>query len=356
MAVLTPQQITAIDTKLSVSLPTLTDDKIIELCLLQRAAPEVKPAFVEALNTEITRRFTASEIAANDVMFSVIQNFANQFTSGIPLFAKKMLEMSASVNRDIWFSNNSIMFAEAIEDVTLLAWLITKPDVVTKILSNTLGLTAVAKSTKASTAILSNSETVVILKATTNVWQIVTGQSQFMNVLVVSSEMMTYVINNIVAMEAVAASSIAMEAVAASSTVLAAIVKSTTARNALMSSNTILQANRVAIYNTVVANWTKQAGVNSGEVNNGESMTVINSAIANPSGFVFASLGRGGAYSSQGETEVKHPNGVLARQANTSVNPTNLTNLDVITTNGAIFTAKVNRGWSYAELWIPPTI
>ena len=98
---LTPEQTAAINAELSVDLATVTDDRLIELCLLYRSAPSVLPSFPDALATEITRRFTAAEIAANDVMFSVIQNFSNQFISPIPFFQQKMLEMAASVNRDI---------------------------------------------------------------------------------------------------------------------------------------------------------------------------------------------------------------------------------------------------------------
>lgn len=352
---LTPQQTTAIDTTLSVDLATLTDDRIIELCLLQKAAPEVKPTFVEALNTEITRRFTAAEIAANDVMFSVIQNFANQFTSGVPFFAKKMLEMSASVNRDIWFSNNNVMFAEAIEDETLLEWLVTQPDVVTKILNNTLGLTAIAKSYKASSAILSNADTVAILKDAANVWQIVTGQSQFMDVLLLSNDLITYVANNSTAITAVIETSTAMSAVAASSVALSAIVKSTSARDALMGSNTILQDKRVAIYNTVKASWTKQAGI-SQAANANAVMTSINTAVESPTGFVFASLGWRASYA-KGLSNLTHPNGTFAAEAATSGSPSTLDNLDAISFNGAIFKATGGSSVSaqaYAELWIPP--
>ena len=364
MAVLTPQQITAINTKLSVSLATLTDDKIIELCLLQRAAPEVKPAFVEALNTEITRRFTAAEIAANDVMFSVIQNFANQFTSGIPFFAKKMLEMSASVNRDIWFSNNSSMFAQAIEDETLLEWLITQPDVVTKILNNTLGLTAIAKSTKASSAILSNAETAAIFKGATNVWQIVTGQAQLMSVLVLSNDLMTYVIENNVAMNvvaasstamtAVAASTTAMTAVAASSTALSAIVKSTSARNALMENGTVFQSVKAQIYTTVKASWSKQVSVqNTGTTSELEAMT---SAVASPVGIVLAQVFNFDGSSTYTQ-KVTHSNGVVALNVTRftgSQAPSSLSVIDVISFNGVVFTGSSSGAYGYAELWIPP--
>lgn len=357
---ITAEQTAAISAELSVDLATITDNRLIELCLLYRSAPEALPTFPDLLEVEITRRFTAAEIAANDVMFSVIQNFANQFTSGVPFFAKKMLEMSASVNRDIWFSNNSNMFAQAIEDDTLLEWLVTQPDVVTKILNNTLGLTAIAKSYKASSAILSNAETVAILKGATNVWQIVTVQSQFMDVLLLSNDLMTYVANNSTAITAVIETSTAMSAVAASSVALSVIVKSTSARDALTGSNTILQDTRVAIYNTVKASWTKHAGIydNNATNFNGGIMATLNTAVANPAGFVFASLGWNAGYS-RGKSCITHPNGTFAAEAATTASPKTLANLDAVSFNGAIFKATGTGNVSaqaYAELWIPPAI
>ena len=45
---------------------------------------------IDANTIKITRRFTATEIASNDVMFSVIQNFSNQFDTELKYKEKKI--------------------------------------------------------------------------------------------------------------------------------------------------------------------------------------------------------------------------------------------------------------------------
>lgn len=290
---LTPEQTVAISAELSVDLATVTDDRLIELCLLYRSAPEALPTFPDSLEAEITRRFTAVEIAANDVMFSVIQNFSNQFNPELQ-YKEKMYELVNALDRELWLTQNITFFEQIIDIPERMAW--------------------------------------------------VASNSDIMSALATSD----------VAMTAVAASSVAMTAVAASSAALSAIVKSTSARNALMSSNTVFQNNRVAIYNTVKASWTKQAGISQFSGPNGP-MPNINNAVASPAGFVFASLGWYNA-SNTGLSNITHPNDILAAAAGTSSNPSSLVNLDAISFNGATFKATVSSAQAYAELWIPPAI
>lgn len=291
---ITPQQKTAITAKLSVSLSTLTDDRLIELCLLYRSAPEALPTFPALLEAEITRRFTAAEIAANDVMFSVIQNFANQFNPELQ-YKEKMYELVNAPDRDLWLTQNITFFEQIIDIPERMAWVASNSDIMSA---------------------LATSDT---------------------------------------AMNAVIASSTAMSAVAASSVALSAIVKSTSARNALMGSNTVFQNNRVAIYNTVKASWTKQAGISAFE-SGGYPLTPVSSAMASPIGFVFASLGWFDFYNTS-LSSITHPNGTLAAAKGTSQNPTTLANLDAVSFNGATFKAVgsgTTAGQAYAELWIPP--
>lgn len=310
---ITPQQKTAITAKLSVSLSTLTDDKLIELCLLYRSAPEALPTFPALLATEITRRFTAVEIAANDVMFSVIQNFSNQFSPELQ-YKEKLYQFVNALDREVWIAENVSFFEATLTVPSRVEWL----------LNDSVVFNAVFESPLASNKLFNSSVAMSVIAASTT------------------------------AMSAVVASSVAMSAVAASSVALSAIVKSTAARNALMGSNTILQDNRVAIYNTVKASWTKQAGlVGSGAAN--FSIANINSAVISPDGFVFGSLGWVGTFTTA-KVEVKHSNGAIAATAGTSSNPTTLANLDVVSFNGATFKATINTAQAYAELWIPPAI
>ena len=190
---ITAEQTAAISAELSVDLATVTDDRLIELCLLYRAAPGALPSFVVALETEIQRRFTSAEIASNDVMFSVLKNFLNQFASPVPYFQLQMIQMAASVNRDIWFQNNADLFATSIDDVDVMTWLITQPDILDKCLNNSFGLTMLAQSTTASTAILTHDPAVTLWKQATNLWTIWPNHTAGMTVLAKSSELMSYV-------------------------------------------------------------------------------------------------------------------------------------------------------------------
>ena len=340
---ITQTQITAIATRLAVDLSVVSNDRLIELCLLHRAAPDALPSFLVGLETELVRRFTAQYIAANDVIFAVLQNFANNFASPVPYFQMQMIQMAATVNRDIWFQNNTALFTASIDDIDVMTWLVTQPDILQKCLNNSFGLTMIAQSTTASTVILTNDPAVTLWKQATGLWIIWPSHSAGMNVLALSSELMSYI----------AASSTAMTAVAASSTALSKIVVSTLARNALMANNTVFQSVRQQMFSTVRANWTKRAALNQESPVN-SLMTTINSAIASPLGFVFGSLGNPGAGYTTGLTEAKHPNNTIANTAGTSASPSTLTNLDVVTFNGAVFTSRNNYGHAHAELWIPP--
>ena len=354
-------QLTAIATQLAVDLSAVTTDRLIELCLLHRSAPQALLSFVAALDAEISRRFTAEEIAANDVMFSVLQNFANNFASPVPYFQMQMIQMAATVNRDIWFQNNTDLFSTSIDDIDVMTWLVTQPDILQKCLNNSFGLTMIAQSTTASTVILTNDPAVTLWKQATGLWSIWPSHSAGMNVLALSSELMSYVaasstamtavIASSTAMTAVIASSTAMTAVAASSTALSKIVVSTSARNALILSNSILQSVRQKIYNTVSANWTK----NKFFIHNENSPTA-NAAMANPVAFVFASMSRydlSGTYTNI----LNHQNGTLAYAAtrsNGNTPPSGLIVLDAVSFNGAVFNGTSNGCYSYIELWTPP--
>lgn len=287
----TPEQNVAISALLSIDLSTVTDDRLIELCLLYRAAPSALPAFTVALQAEITRRFTAAEIATNDVMFSVINNFNNQFNPELQ-YKEKMYEFVNAPDQDLWLTQNVTFFENTLGSPERMTW--------------------------------------------------ITDEGSVINALSLNTN----------AMAKVVASSVAMAKIAVSSIALSKIAVAAAARNALMANNTVFQSVKQQIYNTVVTSWTKQAGV-SGNAIAGNPITAPNSAVTSPEGFVFASLGWYSTYTT-GKTEASHPDGTIAATANSSSSPTTLSKLDVISFNGATFTARINFAQAYAELWIPP--
>ena len=311
---LTVEQTAEISSQLSVDLSTVTDDRLIELCLLYRSAPIALPSFPVLLETEIIRRFTATEIAANNVMFSVIQNFLNTFY-GLSGYQSKLYELTSTEPslRDDWFRDNATFFYNVLRNAEALTWLIGNVELMSYVVASGVAMTAVTLSNAAMTAISASSQLMV----------------------------------NIVA------SNVAMTAIVTSSMSLSKIAVSTPARNALMSNNTVFQSFKVQIYNTVKIAWVKQSGISQAE-NPNQDFLSINGAVASPQGFVFASLGWNLTFTA-GTVTAKHPNGAIANTAGTSSAPTTLDKLDAISFNGATLRGGAgNYPAAYAELWSPP--
>lgn len=395
---MTPEQKAAIAAKLGVDLATLDSDRLIELCLLHRAQPKALESFPNTLAAEINRRFTAAEITRDDVPYSVLQHFANQFTGAAPLFQRLMQEMAASINRDIWFTDNAEAFKAALANEEAAAWLAGQPDILNKCLGNRLALGYIAQSMTAATAILTREEALALWKNAPALWDIWPQHTIGMTVIAKSAELTQYIIDtpaalaavvasdnamqpliasatarrvwvdSEVAMTAVAASQTAMTAVAASQTAMTAVAASQTAmtavaavsaalktvlqtaafRAALIVSNAVLQATRATAYQTVSASgsgWVKQRAQGA------DSVAQLNQSFATPAGLVFACLGYyslpSGVFSI-----MTHPSGGAAARAATTQKPNTMASVDGISFNGATFTEE-GDGYAYAELWAP---
>ena len=259
---MTPEQKTAIAAKLGVDLATLDSDRLIELCLLHRAQPKALESFPNTLAAEINRRFTAAEITRDDVPYSVLQHFANQFTGAAPLFQRLMQEMAASINRDIWFTDNAEAFKAALANEEAAAWLAGQPDILNKCLGNRLALGYIAQSVTAATAILTREEALALWKNAPALWDIWPQHTIGMTVIAKSAELTQYIIDTPAALAAVVASDnamqpliasatarrvwvdseVAMTAVAASQTAMTAVAASQTAMTAVVASQTALAA------------------------------------------------------------------------------------------------------------------
>jgi len=95
---MTPAQKAAVAAILNTDLSTLDSDRLIELCVIYRAAPDALDTFPAALKTELERRYSSEVIASEDVNFGVLQHMANQFQSAIPYFHLRLLEMAGGGN------------------------------------------------------------------------------------------------------------------------------------------------------------------------------------------------------------------------------------------------------------------
>nr|DAX66284.1 MAG TPA: Tail fiber protein [Caudoviricetes sp.] len=217
---MTPAQKAAVAAILNTDLSTLDSDRLIELCVIYRAAPDALDTFPTALKAELVRRYSSEAIASEDVNFAVLQHMANQFQSAIPYFHLRLLEMAGTVNRDIWFTDHEALFRSSIDNAEAAAWLVKQPDILNKCLGNRLALGYLAQSTTAATAILSDEIASAVWKDAPDLWKVWPRHSAGMQVLAKSAELVQYIIDTTPALSAVIAAEPAMQALAASSTAM----------------------------------------------------------------------------------------------------------------------------------------
>lgn len=348
-------QTQAAKAKLDIDLATADTDRLIELCLLYRANPKASDTFPARLKSELERRFTAQEIAREDTMFAVLQHFANQFQSAIPMLAVKLREMAATVNRDIWFADNKALFVSALNDREVMQWLVKEHDILEKVLNNQIALPLVAQSEAAATVILTDPDALALWKNARNLWAVWPQHAQGMAVLAKSAELVQYVIDDTARLNAVAASAVAMNAVAAQEIALRAIVGQETARNALIAHNDKLQAVRETMYNTVKDKWTKVRTVRLQEPSSGVRYVVNNAQIKSASAntLVFADIT---SYHNRTDTssgQLEHPNGQVAATGGGEPMSTVIKNVDGVSFGGAQVKQLVQYIDGAADIFTP---
>ena len=206
------------------------------------------------------RRFTAAEITRDDVPYSVLQHFANQFTGAAPLFQRLMQEMAASINRDIWFTDNAEVFKAALANEEAATWLAGQPDILNKCLQNRLALGYIAQSTITATAILTREEALALWKNAPALWDIWPQHAAGMQVLAKSGELIDYLFSIPAAVTAVQKQPIAIRALASHAkgvrhmttiTFMKTIVAEEEARKGFIANNDIFQSVREDLYKAV---------------------------------------------------------------------------------------------------------
>lgn len=359
---MTPAQKAAVAAILNTDLSTLDSDRLIELCVIYRAAPDALDTFPTALKAELERRYSSEVIASEDVNFGVLQHMSNQFQSAIPYFHLKLLEMTSTINRDIWFTDNEALFRASIDNAEVAAWIVKQPDILNKCLGNRLALVYIAQSTTAATAILSDETACAVWKNAPDLWQVWPLYRPGFDVVAKSAELTQYIIDTPAALAAVAASQTAMTAVAASQTAmtavalssvaLAEIVQTATARTALITHNDNLQAVRQQIYNTVKTSWNRKVNVHSGGSSGPGAEQALTNPIKSPeNALVFACLGNYSGHPN-GIHQLKHPDGsIAARNPPGRTQATSMVAVDGISFGGASIYVDRNFGYSYVELW-----
>lgn len=363
---MTPEQKAAIAAKLGVNLATLDSDRLIELCLLHRAQPKALESFPNTLAAEINRRFTAAEITRDDVPYSVLQHFANQFTGAAPLFQRLMQEMAASINRDIWFTDNAEAFKAALANEEAAAWLAGQSDILNKCLQNRLALGYIAQSATAATAILTREEALTLWKNAPALWEIWPQHAAGMQVLAKSGELIDYLFSIPAAVIAVQKQVTAIRILAGNTKAVAhmmtpvfmkTVITDEGARNGVIANNDVFQSVREDLYKAVSAagsGWRKER---SQYAYGGASVGTLGTAFATPAGLFFARFSRFNAYTAQvnSKTTLKHPGGSIAAagQDNNVLNQNNMNAVDGISFNGATLQGSDNSNYCYVELWTP---
>ena len=239
---MTPAQKAAVAAILNTDLSTLDSDRLIELCVIYRAAPDALDTFPAALKAELERRYSSEVIASEDVNFGVLQHMSNQFQSAIPYFHLKLLEMTGTINRDIWFTDNEALFRASIDNAEVAAWLAGQPDILNKCLGNRLALGYIAQSVTAATAILTREEALALWKNAPALWDIWPQHRTGMAVVAKSAELTQYIIDTPAALAAVVASDNAMQPLIASATARRVWVDSEVAMTAVAASQTAMTA------------------------------------------------------------------------------------------------------------------
>lgn len=366
---MTPEQKNAIAGLLGADLSTLGESRLIEYCLLHRAQPGALETFPAALQAEINRRFTAPKIRSSHIYYSVLQNFANQFQSPIPLMAQKLREMAATVNRDIWFTDNEVLFKQAINDKDVMGWLVKQPDILEKCLHNARALGWMAQSTVAATAILTDGDALVLWKNTPNLWPAWAQHEAGMQVVLKSAELTAYLFATPAAKEALFASADALGWVLAAPfgqaeitkpDNLKAVVASDTARTAFIAKNDWWQGVREALYRSISASgsgWKMHKRVfgsyNVWNPNSSNSSRLF----LEPQGLVFGCFGvTSGSYSNPNwDITVKHPGEKIAHQGRNGklVTPSTLAEVSVVTFNKFSVDMRSYEDHLCLELWTP---
>ena len=404
---MTPEQKTAIAAKLGADLTAIASDRLIELALLHRAAPTAQPDFPTRLQAEITRRFTADAIAQDDVTYSTLQHLADTLTGVIPLAQRLLHEMAASINRDIWFTDNAAAFKDVLNNADSAKWLAGQTDVLEKALNNRLALTMIAESETAATAILSQADAVTLWKNAPGLWEIWPQHREGMAVLAKSGELVQYLIDTAGALPAAMASATAVKALVASTTAMRVIAASQTAvdaflaspgamtqvdaspvacaamggsaiamgqiaasattlkriynhdgwRKALIENNAVFQAVRETIYKTISAigsGWVRRYSYSQ----YGSNIPSINTYFGSNIGLLLARFSKynlAGTMPADSKTTMLHPGGTLAAegQDNSALNRTTLDKVDGISFNGATFKNSDAYNHCYVELWNP---
>lgn len=169
---MTPAQRAALAAKLAVDLSAQDEQRLIELCILHRAAPDMRPDFPAALLAEIERRYTPDAIAQEDVMFATLQLFAQEFDASALSLRLKLDELAASPDPEAWIARHQAWIQSVYDSTDNMQWLTANPEYLQKLIRHTGTATLLAQHVPALRAIFAVPQAVDKWFAIPNLWSI----------------------------------------------------------------------------------------------------------------------------------------------------------------------------------------
>lgn len=368
---MTPAQQETIRSILSADLSALDNDRLLELCLLYRAAPQALTTFPAILANEIRRRFTPEEIVREEALYAVLQHLANRFAGPVPDFQAMMHDMLRASDRDAWFTTHGAAFQTAVADAVVAFWLAGQPDILHACLTNRTALGYLAQSRAAATAILSNRDACAQWQTAPDLWAVWTQQPVGMAVLAALDGPRDYLfaspaglrLCNAAAITALCDHAQGMRRVILQPELMRIVIHDNGLRQRMIDANDIFQAQRAELYALMrngVSSWRMERMFLTRENSSYGlfSLTEIYKQFAKPAGLVFAELG--GLTGAVPRTWMKHPDGTQAAIGDAVIPISEVSNINKVSGvsfNGATFgkydSSSSTQGAAVIELWRP---
>lgn len=367
---MTPAQQETIRSILSADLSALDNDRLLELCLLYRAAPQALTTFPAILANEIRRRFTPEEIVREEALYAVLQHLANRFAGPVPDFQAMMHDMLRASDRNVWFTTHGAAFQTAVADAVVAFWLAGQPDILHACLTNRAALGYLAQSRAAATAILSNRDACAQWQTAPDLWAVWTQQPVGMAVLAALDGPRDYLfaspaglrLCNAAAITALCSHAQGMRRVILQPELMRIVIHDNGLRQRMIDANDIFQAQCAELYALTRNGWSgwrmERMFLTRDNYGSGTSLTEIDKLFTTPAGLVFAELG-GRETGATPRTWMKHPDGTQAAIGDAVINNNvmHINNVSGVSFNGATFgkydSSSSTPGVAVIELWRP---
>lgn len=368
---MTPAQQETIRSILSADLSALDNDRLLELCLLYRAAPQALTTFPAILANEIRRRFTPEEIVREEALYAVLQHLANRFAGPVPDFQAMMHDMLRASDRNAWFTTHGAAFQTAIADAVVAFWLAGQPDILHVCLTNRTALGYLAQSRAAAAAILSNRDACAQWQTAPDLWAVWTQQPVGMAVLAALDGPRDYLfasptglrLCNAAAITALCGHAQGMRRVILQPELMRIVINNDGLRQLMIDSNDIFQAQCSELYALMRYGWSgwrmERSLLTRDDSGYGSfSMKETYRHLATPAGLVFAELG--GPTGVVSRTWMKHPDGTQAAIGGAVIpfsSVSDIKKVSGVSFNGATFgkydSSSSYQGAAIIELWQP---